>query len=92
MQSQVRYRWELPGNYPVFTMEIVISNYVDRIWRVVVAPNVCITYTIMSKYYPRETIYIHIQSLINIMKDNNWVITTKMVRINYHYFVVVENR
>ena len=31
----------------------------------------------MNKYYPDESVNIHIQSLINIMQDNNWVITTK---------------
>ena len=37
----------------------------------------CITYEIINKYYPGETVNIHIQSLINIMQENNWVITTK---------------
>ena len=32
----------------------------------------------MYKYYPAEPFHIHIQSLINIMQENNWVITTKM--------------
>ena len=31
----------------------------------------------MNKYYPGEPINIHIQPLINIMQDNNRVITTK---------------
>ena len=31
----------------------------------------------MNKYYPGEPINIHIQPLINIMQENNWVITTK---------------
>ena len=31
----------------------------------------------MNKYYPGESVNIHIQSLINIMQDNNRVITTK---------------
>ena len=31
----------------------------------------------MKKYYPGETVKIHIQSLINIVQENNWVITTK---------------
>ena len=30
---------------------------------------------IMNKYYPGEPFNIHIQSLINNMQDNNWVIT-----------------
>ena len=31
----------------------------------------------MNKYHPGETGNIHIQLLINIMQDNNWVITAK---------------
>ena len=56
---------------------MVIYHYVDRIWRVLVNPNICITYTIMNKYYPGEPINIHIKLLINIMLKNNWVITTQ---------------
>ena len=33
-----RHRWELPGNYPVFTVVMVIYHYVERIWRVLVIP------------------------------------------------------
>ena len=32
---------------------------------------------IINRYYPDETVNIHIQSLINIIQENNWVITTK---------------
>ena len=31
----------------------------------------------MNKYYPGEPVNIHIQSLINIIQENNWVITKK---------------
>ena len=31
----------------------------------------------MNKYYPGEPVNIHIQSLINIILEKNWVITTK---------------
>ena len=31
-------RRELPGNYPVFTVVMVIYHYVERIWRVLVTP------------------------------------------------------
>ena len=42
---------------------------------------------IMNKYYPGEPVNIHIKSLINIMQENNWVITTqKRVGVNYHFF------
>ena len=46
---------------------------------------------IIIRYYPDGPVNIHIQSLINIIQENNWVITTKIVRVNYHYFVVTEN-
>ena len=45
----------------------------------------------MKKYYPGETVNINIQLLINIIQDENLLITTKIVRVNYHYFVVMEN-
>ena len=32
------HRWELPGNYPVFTVVMVIYHYVERIWRILVTP------------------------------------------------------
>ena len=31
----------------------------------------------MNKHYPGEPVNIYIQSLINIMQENNWVITIK---------------
>ena len=31
----------------------------------------------MKKYYPGEPVNIHLQSLINIIQENNWGITTK---------------
>ena len=34
-----RHRWELPGNYPDFTVVMVIYHYDERIWRVLVTPN-----------------------------------------------------
>ena len=36
-----------------------------------------IPYTITKKYYPGEPVNIYIQSLINIIQENNWFITTK---------------
>ena len=35
----------------------------------------------MNKCYPGESVNIHIQSLINIMKEKNWVITTKKGKV-----------
>ena len=40
-------------------------------------PFLNITYMIINTYYPDEPVNIHIQSLINIIQENNWVITTK---------------
>ena len=50
---------------------MVIYHYVERIWRVIVTPDFFITYTIINKYYPDEPFNIHIQSLINIIQENN---------------------
>ena len=44
----VYHRWELPGNYPVFTVVMVIYHYVEIIWRILVTPNFFIAYTIMK--------------------------------------------
>ena len=33
------HRWELPGNYPIFTAVMVIYHYVEIIWRIIVTPN-----------------------------------------------------
>ena len=33
------HRWELPGNYPVFTVVMVIYHYVERIWKILVSPH-----------------------------------------------------
>ena len=86
------HRWALPGNYPVFTVVMVIYHYVEIFWRIIVTPEFCIAYMIMKKYYPVKPVNIHIQSLINMIQENNWVITTKKrVRINDHHFVVIEN-
>ena len=41
---------ELPGNYPVLTAVMVICNHVERIWRIIVTPNFCITYMIMEGF------------------------------------------
>ena len=72
-----RHRWELPGNYAVFTVVMVIYHYVERIWRILVTPIFNITYMIINIYYPGEPVNIHIKSLLNIIQENNLVITTK---------------
>ena len=39
------HRWELPGNYPFFTVVMAIYYYVERIWRILVTPIfLCNTY------------------------------------------------
>ena len=46
----------------------------------------------MNKYYTGEPVNIHIQSLINIMQEKKWEISTKTrVRANCHYFLVIGN-
>ena len=37
-EGTVKHRWELPGNYPVFTVAMVIYHYVERIWRILITP------------------------------------------------------
>ena len=32
-------RWELLGNYPNFTVVMVIYHSVERIWRILITPN-----------------------------------------------------
>ena len=39
VENRVHHRWELPGNYPVFTVVMAIYHYVERIWRILVTPN-----------------------------------------------------
>ena len=34
----VAHRWDLPGNYPVFTTLMVIYYYIEIIWRILVTP------------------------------------------------------
>ena len=53
----LHHRWVLPGNYPVFTVVMVIYHYVERIWRILV-----------NIYYSGEPDNIHMQSLINILQ------------------------
>ena len=73
----VNHIWESPGNYPVFTVVMVIYHYVERIWRILVTPNFPYNINDHEKYYPGEPVNIPIQLLINIIQENNWVITTK---------------
>ena len=56
---------------------MVIYHYVEIIYRILVALIFYITYMIININYPGEPVNVHIQSLINIIQENNWVITTK---------------
>ena len=58
-------------------MVMVIYDYGEIIWIILVTPNFHITYTKMKKYYLGELVNIPIQSLINIFQEKNWVINTK---------------
>ena len=46
--SQLENRWELPGNFPVLIMVMVIYHYVEIILRILITLDFCITYTIMK--------------------------------------------
>ena len=69
-------RWEFPVNYPVFTVVMVIYHHVEMIGELLLPP--CFSYNIYDheKYYPGEPDNIHIQSLIDIIQEKNWGITT----------------
>ena len=65
-----RHRWELPGYYPVLVVLMVTGEFL-------LSPFLNIRYMIINRYNPGEPVKIHIQLLINIIQDNNRVITTK---------------
>ena len=54
-----------------------IYDYVEIIWRILITPNYCITYMIMKKNYSGGPVNIYIKSLINIIQEKSWLITTK---------------
>ena len=58
-------------------MVMAIYHCVERIWRTLVTPNLLYNIDDDEKYYPGEPVNIHIQSLINIGKENNGVISSK---------------
>ena len=55
---------------------MVIYHYVEKFGELSLPP---IFYNIQDheKYYPGEPVNIHIQLLINIILENNWIIITK---------------
>ena len=56
---------------------MVIYHYVEIIWIIIITPNFLYDIYDHEKYYPGEPVNMHIQLLINIIQENNWVITTK---------------
>ena len=56
---------------------MLIYHYVERIWRILVTPNILYGIYDHEKYYPGEPVSRHIRSLINIIQENNRLITTK---------------
>ena len=58
-------------------MVMLIYYFVERIWGIIVTPDFLYNIYDHEKYYPDEPVNIHIQSLINIIQDSNWVITIK---------------
>ena len=72
-----RHLWELPCNYPVFYVVMVIYDYAEIVRIILVTPNFLYNVYDNEKYYPGEPVNILIQSLINIIQEKNWVITTK---------------
>ena len=71
------HRWELPGNYPVFAMVMLIYHYVERIREFSLPPIFSYNINDNEKYYPDEPVNIRIQLLINIIEENNCLIITK---------------
>ena len=58
-------------------MVMVIYLYAEKIWRIPVTPDFSYNIYDHEKYYSGKPVYIHIQSLINIIQENNRLITTK---------------
>ena len=56
---------------------MIIFHYVDRIGEFLLSPIFFNYICDHEKYYTDEPFNIHIQSFINIIKDNNRVVTTK---------------
>ena len=77
ISATTAHRWELPFNYPVFTVVMVIYHYVEIIWRILVTPNFSYNVPDNERYYTGEPVNVYIQSLINMIQENNRVITTK---------------
>ena len=70
---------------------MVIYHYVERFWGIIVTPIFLYNIYNHEKYYPGELVNIHIQPLINIIQENNRVITTKKGKDKLPFFVAIEN-
>ena len=55
-----RHIWELPANYPIFIVVMVIYHYVEKIWRIIVAPNFLYIIYYNEKHDPGEPVSIQI--------------------------------
>ena len=65
---------------------MVIYHYVERIWRILVTPDFSYNIYYHESYYQCEPVNIHIQPLINMIQDNNRVITTKQAKGKFQLF------
>ena len=55
-------------------------------------PIFCVTYMTITKDYLVKPVHKHVQSIQNIILENKGKLPPKRVRLNCHYFVVLENR
>ena len=70
---------------------MVMYHYVERIREFSLPPIFLYNIYDREKYYTDEPVNIHIKYLTNIIQYKNWLITTKMIRINCQYYVVMDN-
>ena len=56
---------------------MIIYYYIERIWGILVTTDLSYNIYDHENNYPDKPLNIYIQSLINIIQDKNWVITTK---------------
>ena len=60
--STIHHRWDLPGDYPISSMVMLIYHYVEIIEELLLLLIVCITHTIMKQYYPVKPVNIYINN------------------------------
>ena len=76
-QHILLHRWEVPSNHPVFSVVLVIYHYNERIWRILVAPYFLYNIYDHEFFKPGAPVNINIQLFINVIQENNRLITTK---------------